>query len=381
MYFADIAGHRSLKNNLIANINQKRISHAQLFAGPEGSGNLLMALAYARYMLCISRDQGDACGTCSSCKKFDKLEHPDVHFYFPTIKSKDDEEADDNKAGSKTYLMPWRELLLESAYFQYGDWLKKLGVENQQAMIYAKDCNEMLNDLRLKAFEGRYKIVIIWMIEKLKANASPKLLKTLEEPSEGVVFLLVSHNKNAIIKTILSRLQLIKVPLLRDEEIEHHLSEKFNLKEPEARRIAFLSEGNYAKALSFINDTDESETDLLAFRDWMRLCFKKNPIEILQWTEKVSKIGRERQIGLLQQGLTVFRLCLLKNYRAAEAIRLEGEQLVFIERFATFVTHRNALEIIDSFNEGIFHIARNASPKILFTDLSFTLSKLLKATK
>jgi len=383
MYFADVAGHKALIKNLLANIYQNRISHAQLFLGPEGSGNLALALAYARYIVCQNRGQHDACGVCPSCKKFDKLEHPDVHFYFPTakIKEKGDEYADEKSAGSKTYLPAWREMLLESAYFPYADWLKKLGVENQQTMIYTQDCIEILNDLRLKAFEGRFKIVIIWMIEKLMVNASSRLLKTLEEPADGVVFLLVSHNKDAIIKTILSRLQVTKVPLLAVEEIEAHLQQKFDLSESSARKIAFLSEGSYAKALTLNTHGDEPDTELLAFRDWMRLCFRNNPVEILQWSEKISKIGRERQIEFLQQGIAVLRLCLLKNYQAAAAIRLEGETLDFINRFAPFVHHNNALDLVDSFNQGIFHIARNANPKILFTDLSFTISALIKTAR
>lgn len=383
MYFADVAGHKALKKNLIGNINQNRISHAQLFLGPEGSGNLAIGLAYARYLLCQNRLPEDSCGVCSTCKKLDKLEHPDVHFYFPTakVKEKDGDEPDEKAAGSKAHLASWREMVLESAYFQYADWLKKLGVENQQTMIYTKDCIELLNDLRLKAFEGRHKIIIIWMIEKLAVNTSSRLLKTLEEPADGVVFLLVSQNKDAIIKTILSRLQVVKVPLLSEEDIEGQLLKSFRLDIADARRIAFLSEGNYSKALALTSEGSEPEFELLAFRDWMRLCFRRNPAEMLQWSEKISKIGRERQIVFLQQGLTIFRFCLLKNYKVDAAIRLEGEPLEFIERFASFVNHKNALEIIDLFNEGIFHVARNANPKILFTDLSFTLSKLIKTAK
>jgi DNA polymerase III subunit delta' len=383
MFFKDVVGHKALKKQLIANVTKNRISHAQLFLGPEGSGKLTLALAYARYIHCHNRGPEDACGTCPSCIKFNKLEHPDLHFYFPTAKVKDmeDDENVEKKPRSKLFYNQWRELLRESSYVRYNDWLEKLGVQNQQTVIYAEDCNDIIKDLGLKAFGGQFRIVIIWMIEKLQYQAAPKLLKTLEEPPEGTIFLLISENKDAILKTILSRAQMVKIPLIEDADIEQRLNEMHECNPEKARQIAFLAGGNFSEALRILETNNEPQADFGVFRDWMRLCFQKKVKDLLQWVDKFSRAGRERQKAMLQYGLTIFRQCLLQNYQAGQALRLEGEQRDFIEKFSPYVNHNNALEIIDAFNQAIYHVERNANPKILFTDLSFNLARLFRQAK
>lgn len=383
MFFKDVVGHEALKKQLIVNVSKNRISHAQLFLGPEGSGKLALALAYSRYIHCRNRGPEDACGSCPSCIKFNKLEHPDLHFYFPTAKVKDmdDGEGSDKKPRSKLFYRQWREILLESPYFRYADWLEKLGVQNQQTIIYSEDCNDIIRDLGLKAFESSFKIVIIWMVEKLQTFAGPKLLKSLEEPPEGTVFLLISENKDDILKTILSRAQLVKIPLIADEDMEEHLEKRHGRPPAQARQIAFLAGGNFAEALRIMQSNNEPQEDFGIFREWMRLCFQKKVKDLLAWVDKFSRAGREPQKAMLQFGLTIFRQCLLQNYHAGHALRLEGEQRAFIEKFSPFVNHDNALEIIEAFNQAIYHVERNANPKILFTDLSFNLARLFRQGK
>ncbi len=383
MFFKDVVGHEALKKQLIVNVSKNRISHAQLFLGPEGSGKLALALAYARYIHCRNRGPEDACGSCPSCIKFNKLEHPDLHFYFPTanLKNMGSDDSGEKKPRSKLFYAQWREILLGSPYFHYADWLDKLGVQNQQTIIYSEDCNDIIKDLGLKAFESPYKIVIIWMIEKLQHQAAPKLLKTLEEPPEGTVFLLISESKDDILKTILSRAQLVKVPLIADEDMEQHLVKNFDRPLAQARQIAFLAGGNFAEALRIMGSNNEPQEDFGIFREWMRLCFQKKVKELLAWVDKFSRTGRERQKAMLQYGLTIFRQCLLQNYHAGQALRLEGAQREFIEKFSPFVNHANALEIIEAFNQAIYHVERNANPKILFTDLSFNLARLFRQGK
>jgi DNA polymerase III subunit delta' len=383
MFFKDVVGHKRLKKQLIANVTKNRISHAQLFLGPEGSGKLTLALAYARYIHCQNRGPEDACGTCPSCIKFNKLEHPDLHFYFPTAKVKDmeDDESAEKKPRSKLFYNQWRELLRESSYVRYNDWLEKLGVQNQQTVIYAEDCNDIIKDLGLKAFGGQFRIVMIWMIEKLQYQAAPKLLKTLEEPPEGTIFLLISENRDAILKTILSRAQMVKIPLIDDADIEQRLNEMHECNAEKARQIAFLAGGNFSEAMRILETNNEPQADFGVFRDWMRLCFQKKVKDLLQWVDKFSRTGRERQKAMLQYGLTIFRQCLLQNYQAGQALRLEGDQRDFIEKFSPYVNHINALEIIAAFNQAIYHVERNANPKILFTDLSFNLARLFKQAK
>jgi len=384
MFFKDVVGQEALKRQLILNVSRNRISHAQLFLGPEGSGKLSLALAYSRYLHCRNRTPEDACGSCPSCIKFNKFEHPDLHFYFPNAKVRgmeSEEEGKEKKPRSKLFYQPWRELLLNSTYFTYNDWLDKLGVQNQQALINVEDSKDLMQDLSLKAFESDYKIVIIWMVDKLNDAASTKLLKTIEEPPQGTVFLFISENKDAIIKTILSRTQLIKVPMITDEEMVKFLEKKYECYPEQARQIAFLAAGNFAQALRLLHSSNEPQADMLMFREWMRLCFQKKVKDMLSWVDKFSKLGREKQKALLQYGLSIFRQCLLQNYNAAKALRLDAEQHDFILKFSPFVNHNNALEIIEAFNQAIYHVERNANPKILFTDLSFNLARLFRQAK
>lgn len=384
MFFSEVVGHDAIKKRLIVNAQKNRISHAQLFLGPEGSGKLALALAYSRFLHCRNKGPEDACGSCPSCLKFNKYEHPDLHFFFPNAKVKGMEERDESsekKARSKSFYKQWREILIDGPYFSYNDWLEKLGVQNQQAIINVEDSKDLIQDLSLKAFQSEYKIVIIWMVEKLNDAAATKLLKTLEEPPQGTVFLLVSENKDAIIKTILSRTQLVKVPLIDDRDIEAFLVKKHDCYPEQAKQIAFLANGSFSKAIKLLQTNNEQQADLSMFREWMRLCFQKKVKDLLQWVDKFSKTGREKQKALLQYGLSIFRQCLLQNYHAQNAMRLDAEQHEFINKFAPFINHNNTLEIIEAFNQAIYHVERNANPKILFTDLSFHLARLLKQAK
>jgi DNA polymerase-3 subunit delta' len=219
------------------------------------------------------------------------------------------------------------------------------------------------------------------MIEKLQYQAAPKLLKTLEEPPDGTLFLLIAEHKDDILKTILSRAQMVKIPLIPDQEIEQHLVDHYDCTVDRARHLAFLAGGSFTEALRVLESNNEPQAEFVSFRDWMRLCFRRDVNGILKWVDKFSGAGRERQKATLQYGLTVFRQCLLENYHAGDTLRLDGEERDFISKFAPYVNHRNALEIIEAFNEAIFHVERNANPKILLTDLSFKLARLFKTGK
>ena len=373
MYFKDVIGHEHIIKKLISNINKKRISHAQLFWGQQGNGTLALALAYARYVQCRNKGDHDACGTCPSCLKFNKYEHPDLHFIFPSAPNKLHKE----KVSSKLFLPDWRKMISHTPYFEYFDWLEALGIENKQAIINAEDCNDIIRNLGLKAYESPYKIVVIYMIEKLSYQAAPKLLKILEEPPDGTLFLLISDNKERIINTILSRTQILKVPQPGEEAIKKALTEKPGMDADTAGQIAFISGGVYTEALKLVKEGDEHLADFNSFREWMRLCYKNEGGNILKWVEKTAQYGREKQKSFCQYGLRIFRMCLLYNYNANELIRLGGEELDFLEKFSRFIHHKNAITIAEAFNEAIFHIERNANPKILFADLSFKLHRLM----
>lgn len=380
MYFNDVVGHQALKDKLVAGVLNNRISHAQLFLGPEGTGNLALAVAYARFILCSGPSKSDACGICSSCKKVNGLVHPDLHFFFPTFKPKGVDGEIKKDFGSKFFYTQWREMMAETAYPSYVQWLEKIGVQNQQATIYAADCNEIIKNTAMKPFEGSHKVVIIWMIEKLKAHEASRLLKTLEEPPGQSVFLLISENKDEILKTILSRTQLVNLPFLKDNEIEKFLIEKHKIEQSQAAQTAFLSGGSFTETLLMMKSDHDPMAEFDDFRTWMRLCFdvKKTMIDLLKWIDKFAKEGRERQKAMLQRGLIIIRKCILHNYHAGKALRVDNEIMDFVTKFSPFINHLNTLEIVDKINDSIYHIERNANAKILFTELSLSMAALLK---
>lgn len=377
MFFHNIVGQDSLKERLIANVQNNRISHAQLFLGPEGSGHLPLALALAGYIHCRNRGVTDACGTCPSCLKIKKLEHPDLHFFFPVAANQEHKKD----VSSKLFYAEWRELVIGTPYFSYSQWLEKIGLENKQAIINAEDCNDIIRTLGLKSYESPYKIVIIYMVEKLYHAAAPKLLKILEEPPDNTLFMLVSENKELILNTILSRTQIVKVPQPGEKAVESALIKEHNLSPADARHLAFLTGGNYVEALQLINDDSGLFDNFELFRSWMRLCFKFDMQNILAWVDNMAKRGRERQKSFLGYGLKIYRLCVLNNYSALQLLNLEGEEKKFLKDFTPFITHENILQIVEAFQTAQYHIERNANPKILFSDLSLTMVKLLRPFK
>ena len=350
------------------------MGHARLFLGPEGSGHLPLALALSTYMHCRKRGDEDACGACPSCLKMKKLEHPDVHYFFPAAATQEHKKD----PMSHLFYPVWRSLIMQRPYFTYTEWLEALGIENKQAIINASDCNEIIRLLGLKPYESPYRIVVIYMIEKLYYAAAPRLLKILEEPPDNTYFLMISENRHLIINTILSRLQILTLPGPDKRSIESMLSGRYGISSVEAGRMAALSEGNVCDAIKMAETDADIYEHFEQFRSWMRLCYKGEVQPVLNWVDATSKLGREKQKSFLAYGLRVFRLCLAKNHDAARLLNIQGGENSFVEGLAPFIHQDNILQIADMFNEAIYHIERNANPKILLADLSFQLSKLLK---
>jgi DNA polymerase-3 subunit delta' len=369
MLFKDIVGQERIKSQLVANVRNRRISHTQLFLGPEGSGHLALALALAQYIQCKDPGPEDACGTCSSCLKMNKLEHPDLHFFFPVAPNQQHKKD----VSSKLFTGAWRDMLLQSPYFTYLQWLEKAGIENKQAIINAEDCNNIIRTIGLKAYESPYKIVVIYMVEKLYVASAPKLLKVLEEPPEKTLFVMISENKELVLNTILSRAQILKIPRLWDQEVEEALVSMRSVPREQAHRLAFLAEGNFAEALLLQGRGPEALADLEQFRSWMRLCFRNDRQNIISWVDSVARLGREKQKSFLQYGLKVFRLCMVNQYGAGDLQRLDRDEKEFIDKFSPFIHHGNTLEVVEAFSLALRQVERNANPRILFADLSFTL--------
>ncbi|WP_431157064.1 ATP-binding protein [Winogradskyella poriferorum] len=379
MLFSEVLGQEHIKNHLTTSVDKGRIAHAQLFVGPEGCGALPMALAYAQYLLCQNKN-GENTGGNDSCNlKFKNFSHPDLHFAFPVTTS--------NKVKSKPvsnfYLEEWRQLLEQQPYGNLFDWYKMLGVDNKQGQIGVDEAHEIVKSLSLKSYEGGYKVMIIWMAEKMNTPCANKLLKLIEEPPEKTVFLLIAEDEEQLINTIRSRCQILHFPMLSEEVIAQSLVTNYHIEMSVATKIAHQSNGNYNKACDLIYQDSEDIQFEKWFVIWVRSAFKakgnKSAIhDLISWSEEIAKTGRETQKKFLSFCLNYFRQALLLNYKANELVYLEPKSENFkLENFAPFVHDNNIMEISNELQDAIYHIERNGNSKIVLTDLSIKLTRLL----
>jgi DNA polymerase III subunit delta' len=371
MQFSKVIGQEQLKKRLIRSVKENRVSHAQLFLGPEGCGKLALAVAYAQYISCEKKLENDSCGVCKSCVKFEKYAHPDLHFIFPISATKD-------KPGSASYMGEWRELLLQQeCYIGLDDWYRTIGLETKQGLINVKDCDEVIKTLGLKAYESEYKIMVIWMAEKLYHSAAPKLLKILEEPPDKTLFLLVCEDHEQMISTIISRTQIIKLPCISNKDIVQTLIEKHNIAPKRAHEVSRMAAGNYIEARRLSGDNTD-DYNFVKMRDWLRFCYKDNIAELIKWSEEIARIGREKQKDFLVNGMRILRESMLISSGLQDMIRTDGEEHKFASDFAPFIHQKNAGSIINEINDAVFHIERNANARILFLDLSLKMAELIK---
>ncbi|REG89334.1 ATP-binding protein [Winogradskyella sediminis] len=379
MQFSKVLGQKHIKNHLTTSVDAGRIAHAQLFVGPEGSGTLPMALAYAQYILC-GNTNGENRGGNESCNiKFQNFSHPDLHFAFPVTTS----DKVKSKPVSKYYLEEWRQLLDQQPYGNLFDWYKLLGVDNKQGQIGVDEALDIVKSLTLKSYEGGYKVMIIWMAEKLNTQAANKLLKLIEEPPEKTIFILIAEDEEQIINTIRSRCQILHFPPLAEEAISEALIKNYHIEQSVAIKIAHQSNGNYNKACDLIYHDSEDIQFEKWFVFWIRSAFKargnKAAIhDLISWSEDIAKTGRETQKKFLNFCLDYFRQALLLNYKADSLVYLEPKSEDFkLEKFAPFVHDSNILDISNEIQDAIYHIERNGNSKIILTDLSIKLTRLL----
>lgn len=373
MFFKDVIGQEAAKQRLIQEVNEGRIPHAQLLCGPEGVGKLPLALAYARYICCTSRTETDACGTCPSCVKFNKLVHPDLHFIFPIVKS-----AKSKKEICDDYIAAWRAFVLRNPYFNLNHWLNEMGAENSQALIYARESDEIVRKLSLKSSEGGYKITIVWLPEKMHVVCANKLLKLLEEPPEKTIFLLISEMPDQILQTILSRTQRFNVRQIDEPEIAATLETKYGVLQAESLSIAHLANGNFIKALETIHLNEENRLFFDLFVNLMRLSYQRKIKEMKQWSEQVAGMGRERQKNLLEYCQRMIRENFIYNFRQPDLSYMTIDEQNFATRFSPFVNERNVMGITDELSKAHQHIEQNVNAKMVFFDFSLKMIVLLK---
>jgi len=379
MYFDNVIGHQHIKNQLLTSVRKGRIPHAQLFVAPQGTGALPMALAYSKLLLCYSDNNGNWIENKTSSLKFDKLVHPDLHFVFPVTTT----EKIKTHPISDMFIETWREFVLKNPYQNIFDWMQLLGVEKKQGQIGVDEAQVILKKLNLKAFEGQYKVMIIWMAEKMNNSAANKLLKLIEEPPKNTVILLIAESEDKILNTILSRCQIVRFLPLPEDIISKKLQLNYNVLTQDANQIAIQAQGDWNKACQLLN----SDSDDLIFESWfitwVRAAFKAkgNPniiIELINWSNKIAMTGRETQKHFLNYCLTFFRQAMLKNYQANELVYLQPKTKGFsLTKFAPFINASNILEIYNALEKAIFHIERNANAKIVLLNLSIELTRFL----
>ncbi len=378
MLFSNILGQQHIKNHLTVSVDNGRIAHAQLFIGPEGSGTLPMAIAYAQYLLCQNTNGENEGGNQSCNLKFEHLSHPDLHFAFPV--------ATTNKvkkhAVSAMFMEEWRNFVSKQGYGNAFDWFQLLGIENKQGIIGVDEATDIVKSLSLKSYEGGYKVMIIWMADRMNTAAANKLLKLIEEPPNKTIFLLIAEEEEKIIQTIRSRCQILHFPPLTEEVIKQGLVSR-GIQEAEAAKIAHQSQGNYNKAI----DISLKDSEDLVFENWfvfwVRAAFRakgnKAVIhDLISWSEEVAATGRETQKQFLNYCMDVFRQALLLNYQSPDLVYMEMQSDGFkLEKFAPFVHSGNILDITKELEDAMYHVERNGNAKIIFTDLSIKLTRYL----
>jgi DNA polymerase-3 subunit delta' len=384
MLFRDIIGQEATKQQLRQSVRMGRIPHAQLFTGISGIGKLQLALAYAQYLNCPHRTDEDSCGRCPTCLQYEHLQHPDLHFVFPIVGS--DETCD-------SFLEQWRDIILTQHYFSLDDWHRAMGVETKQSMIYEKESGEIMHKLSLKPYGDGYKVMIIWQPEKMNATTANKLLKILEEPAEKTIFLLVSEHPEALLATIQSRVQTIRVPRLEIETITSALMQR-GLDATRAHDIARIANGSYLAALK---KADESEENMQELRDFIALFRDAYTVGVIsdpqkkyeslkrlrQWSLDMadSKVGRERQKHFLQYAQQQVRENYIRNVGQPELNYQMAEEQEFSVRFAPFIHDGNVEGIMNQLDLAERQIEQNGNAKMIFWDLCLQMIVLIKKPK
>ena len=381
MQFKDVMVDERLKRHLAMLADENRISHAQLFLGKNGTHNFALAVAFAQYICCEDKHDGDSCGKCHSCKMFEKLQHPDLHLIFPNCIArsvKKDPESD-------LFAQDFRDFVFEHNYhIDFNDWVKELKSENKVVSINIRDCASIIRKNSVRAHENGYKIYIVWMAEKLHHTAAPKLLKTLEEPENKTLFILLAESTDAILPTILSRTQLVKLPPMPEEVIKQHLIDEECLSEEEAADIAAISENNYAKALSLKNESLE----LHQFQKYYAAFVKSastyvtsgnleemNYPEIQDIIKEISKSSKDFQRNLMHYFSRMFRNELLVSQKDNFLVKATAEEYKTLETYAPFFTLKNATPLYNECNKASRHLERNANTMLVFTDFYFKLAE------
>ena len=373
MYFKDIIGQEEIKRHLIQTAQSGVLPHAQLFTEPGGSGAFALALAYARYVNCSRRTDTDACGQCPSCLKYDELAHPDLHFVFPIVAKKErkKEICDD-------YLQEWRAFLHDHTYFGIDQWLDAMDAGNSQALIYSKESDEIIRKLSLKIYEADYRVLLVWLPEKLHVSCANKLLKLIEEPPAHTLILMVSEQPDLILGTIQSRTQRINIPRILPEDLAKAMQSRYGLSPEDAPYDSSLANGNYLKAVEAISVNEETMFFLEQFKTVMRNSWARNVKAMKEQADILASIGREKQKNYLAYCQRLVRENFIYRFQAPELNYMNREEAAFAVKFSPYVNERNVIDLMDELAKAELHISQNVNSKMVFFDLALRITVLIR---
>lgn len=381
MQFRDIIGQEEVKNQLRLSVQEGRVPHAQLFSGPSGVGKLPLALAYAQYLACPHRTADDSCGVCPTCLQYHNLQHPDLHFAFPIVKTDAGDVCDD-------FIEPWRTQLTTQPYFDIDDWYKQLGIETKQGIIYEKESSEIIRKLSLKSFSDGYKVMIIWLPEKMNIACANKLLKLLEEPPAQTLFLLVSEQPELLLSTIVSRTQEIRVPRLPEQVIASALpAQREDLGLQTCTDIAHIANGSYLAAIKIVEQNEDNQRYFDDFVALMRNAWlvgqhkdHKALLQLRKWSLNMAdaKVGREKQKAFLQYAQRQIRENYIFNFRSPEMNYQTENERKFSSNFAPFIHDGNVENIMNELSRAEQQITQNGNAKIIFFDLCLQMIVQIK---
>lgn len=377
MRFADIIGHTALKEHLVRSVDSGRISHAQLFTGIAGAGTLPLAVAYAQYIHCRNRQNGDSCGVCPSCQQIAALAHPDLHFVFP-VNKQGKKSGEVVLSSAREFADKWREIFSSSGgYFNAQQWFESLNLgKTLKGMITAKEAEEIIRRLGFKSFESEYKTMIIWLPETMNEEAANKLLKILEEPWDKTVFILVTEHSDRLLKTITSRTQEVTVPRLTAEDLLPIVLQS-ETDSAKAQSIARLACGDVIELRRLLGQADDSlrRENFNSFCAVMRLSYNNKHLELMNWADDVAALSREHQRGMLLDFSRLLREAFMIHAGLAEVSYLWGEEAAFCKKFAPFIDEKNIEPILEQIESALRQINQNGNPRIVFTHFALAVSK------
>ncbi len=382
MLFREVIGQETIKRDLRETVALNRVAHAYLFTGPEGSGKLPLALAYAQYLNCEHPTETDSCGECPSCKAYAKLQHPDLHFVFPIVKLPKSKECCDD------YLPEWRELFAQNPYISLEMWQNHIGVENKQPIIYESEATGIgegdkkqkgiIQKLSMTNYSAKYKVMIIWMAEKMNETCANKILKILEEPSPDTKFLMISEDTRNMLPTILSRTQIVRIPKIDDESLRQRIHDDFMIEGDELQSLIKNANGNYIQAFKMASSDDTPSQFFTMFTQLMRWAWQKDLLALNKLSEELDSLGREKQKSFLQYCLREVRENFIRNQNIPQILYMDNQENAFSEKFHTFINERNVAGFTKELNLAYYHVVRNGTSKIIFFDLFLKMIVLLR---